>query len=71
MYILFKNFRRPVSSTPYTKYLHFWELLMTLSEAVAAEILHCNNSGVRPPEAVAAGKFAYYPILTITYFAEM
>jgi len=41
---------------------------MTLSEAVTAENLHYNNSGIRPPETVIAGRFAYYPILMITYF---
>jgi hypothetical protein len=54
--------------TPHTKYLRFLELLMALSEAVAAEILHCNNSGIRPPEAVTAGRFAYYPILILAHF---
>ena len=41
---------------------------MTLSEAIAAKILHCDNSGIRPPEALATGRFAYYPILIITHF---
>jgi len=44
---------------------------MTLSEAVTAEILHYNNPGVQPPEAVTAGRFAYYPILILNYFIEM
>ncbi len=44
---------------------------MTLSEAVAIEILHCNNSGIRPSEAMAADRFAYYPILMITYSYEI
>jgi len=40
---------------------------MTLLEAVAAKILHCDNSGIRPPEAVTADRFAYYPILIINH----
>lgn len=44
---------------------------MTLSEVVTAENLHGNNSGVRPPETVIAGRFAYYPILILTHFTEI
>lgn len=44
---------------------------MTLSEAVAAEILHYCNPRIRPPEAVAADILAYYPILIIIRYCKI
>jgi len=45
-----------------TKYLYFLEIIDDASVRRTQQNPACNNPGIQPPEAVTAGRFAYYPI---------